>query len=129
MCFLECLCFRLCITRGAIPNHRQRQNCAPEQPGGGGVHGSSGALSVASDVLPQHQSGGPLIPSISCRSTVSDTEYEKVSAIGTLVSTCVVSVGVEFRGISSVSIWACETYSSSNLATCPYSFGVIVINR
>ncbi|XP_058443938.1 MAP kinase-activating death domain protein isoform X2 [Malaya genurostris] len=44
---------------------------------GGGVHGSSGALSVASDVLPQQHSGGSLIPSISCRSTVSDTEYEK----------------------------------------------------
>lgn len=47
-----------------------------EQPG---VHGSSGTLSVASDVLPQQHTGGPLIPSISCRSTVSDTEYEKVS--------------------------------------------------
>ncbi|XP_055525984.1 MAP kinase-activating death domain protein isoform X3 [Wyeomyia smithii] len=44
---------------------------------GGGVHGSSSALSVASDVLPQQQSGSSLIPSISCRSTVSDTEYEK----------------------------------------------------
>uniref|UniRef100_A0A336KGN7 MAP kinase-activating death domain protein n=1 Tax=Culicoides sonorensis TaxID=179676 RepID=A0A336KGN7_CULSO len=32
-------------------------------------------LSVASDVLPQHI-GGTLIPSVSCRSTVSDTEYE-----------------------------------------------------
>ncbi|XP_037051965.1 MAP kinase-activating death domain protein isoform X4 [Bradysia coprophila] len=42
------------------------------------VHGSSGALSVASDlptggIMP---GSGSLIPSISCRSTVSDTEYE-----------------------------------------------------
>lgn len=40
---------------------------------------SSGTLSVASDVLPQQQSGDFLATSISCRSTVSDTEYEKVS--------------------------------------------------
>lgn len=45
----------------------------------GQLHGSSGALSVASDVPNTKQSGGPLIPSISCRSTVSDTEYENVS--------------------------------------------------
>ncbi|XP_037919112.1 MAP kinase-activating death domain protein isoform X4 [Hermetia illucens] len=44
----------------------------------GTVHGSSGALSVASDVPPAHHSG-PLIPSISCRSTVSDTEYENLN--------------------------------------------------
>lgn len=38
----------------------------------------SDALSTASDVLPL-QSGAPMqIPSISCRSTVSDTEYENV---------------------------------------------------
>lgn len=85
-----------------------RCNCAPEQPGGG-VHGSSGALSVASDVLPQQQTGGPLIPSISCRSTVSDTEYEKVSATVTLASTCILSVIVEFRGIDFGSIRTCKS--------------------
>uniref|UniRef100_A0A1B0DB96 Uncharacterized protein n=1 Tax=Phlebotomus papatasi TaxID=29031 RepID=A0A1B0DB96_PHLPP len=42
----------------------------------GTVHGSSGALSVASDAPMLLQAGGGLIPSISCRSTVSDTEYE-----------------------------------------------------
>lgn len=42
------------------------------------MHGSSGALSVASDAQSTHHSGA-LIPSISCRSTVSDTEYENVS--------------------------------------------------
>lgn len=42
------------------------------------MHGSSGALSVASDAQTIRHSG-PLIPSISCRSTVSDTEYENVS--------------------------------------------------
>ncbi|XP_031627569.1 MAP kinase-activating death domain protein isoform X3 [Contarinia nasturtii] len=45
------------------------------------VHGSSGVLSVASDAQISHAvSGGgghiSSIPSISCRSTVSDTEYE-----------------------------------------------------
>ncbi|XP_055298322.1 MAP kinase-activating death domain protein isoform X7 [Sitodiplosis mosellana] len=42
------------------------------------VHGSAGAISVASDGHMSHavSGGGGLIPSISCRSTVSDTEYE-----------------------------------------------------
>lgn len=39
------------------------------------MHGSSG--SVASDAQIPHG----LIPSISCRSAVSDTEYENVSAM------------------------------------------------
>lgn len=42
------------------------------------MHGSSGALSVASDAQAVQHSN-KLIPSISCRSTVSDTEYENVS--------------------------------------------------
>lgn len=51
------------------------------------MHGSSGALSVASDVpVTTYQPGGALIPSISCRSTVSDTEYENVSIVESLIS-------------------------------------------
>lgn len=42
------------------------------------MHGSTGVLTVASDA--HAASGGVLIPTISCRSTVSDTEYENVSA-------------------------------------------------
>lgn len=38
----------------------------------------SDALSTASDVLPLQSSSSVQIPSISCRSTVSDTEYENV---------------------------------------------------
>lgn len=38
----------------------------------------SDALSTASDVLPLQSGGTVQIPSISCRSTVSDTEYENV---------------------------------------------------
>lgn len=38
----------------------------------------SDALSTASDVLPLQSGSSVLIPSISCRSTVSDTEYENV---------------------------------------------------
>lgn len=47
------------------------------------MHGSSGVLSVASDARISHtvSGGGGLIPSISCRSTVSDTEYETVSVM------------------------------------------------
>lgn len=46
------------------------------------MHGSAGVLSVASDAHISHavSGSGGLIPSISCRSTVSDTEYENVSA-------------------------------------------------
>lgn len=44
------------------------------------VHGSSGALSVASDAQ-SIQHSNKLIPSISCRSTVSDTEYENVRTL------------------------------------------------
>lgn len=40
------------------------------------VHGSS--VSVASDSMNVPKTGAQLIPSISCRSTVSDTEYENV---------------------------------------------------
>ena len=45
------------------------------------MHGSAGAISVASDSHMSHavSGAGGLIPSISCRSTVSDTEYENVS--------------------------------------------------
>nr|XP_029717400.1 MAP kinase-activating death domain protein-like isoform X4 [Aedes albopictus] len=73
------------------------------EPGGGGVHGSSGALSVASDVLPQHQSGGPLIPSISCRSTVSDTEYEKHPKGSSTLKDAKKMAGGLFTGKSSLS--------------------------
>ena len=46
------------------------------------MHGSSEALSVASDApVATHHPGAGLIPSISCRSTVSDTEYENVSLV------------------------------------------------
>ena len=38
----------------------------------------SDALSTASDVLPLQSGSSIQIPSISCRSTVSDTEYENV---------------------------------------------------
>lgn len=41
------------------------------------VHGSH--VSVASDSMNVPKTGPQLIPSISCRSTVSDTEYENVS--------------------------------------------------
>lgn len=41
------------------------------------VHGSH--VSVASDSMNVPKTGSQLIPSISCRSTVSDTEYENVS--------------------------------------------------
>lgn len=41
------------------------------------VHGSH--VSVASDSMNVPKTGGQLIPSISCRSTVSDSEYENVS--------------------------------------------------
>lgn len=44
------------------------------------VHGSS--VSVASDSMNVPKTGQQLIPSISCRSTVSDTEYENVSRRG-----------------------------------------------
>lgn len=47
------------------------------------MHGSTGVLSITSDAQMSHavSSGGVgLIPTISCRSTVSDTEYENVSA-------------------------------------------------
>ncbi|XP_062537080.1 MAP kinase-activating death domain protein isoform X2 [Armigeres subalbatus] len=70
---------------------------------GGGVHGSSGALSVASDVLPQQQSGGPLIPSISCRSTVSDTEYEKHPKGSSTLKDAKKMAGGLFTGKSSLS--------------------------
>ncbi|KAJ6639366.1 MAP kinase-activating death domain protein [Pseudolycoriella hygida] len=40
------------------------------------VHGSSGALSASDLPTGSLSGGGSLIPSISCRSTVSDTEYE-----------------------------------------------------
>ncbi|EAT47423.1 AAEL001442-PA [Aedes aegypti] len=70
---------------------------------GGGVHGSSGALSVASDVLPQQQTGGPLIPSISCRSTVSDTEYEKHPKGSSTLKDAKKMAGGLFTGKSSLS--------------------------
>lgn len=47
------------------------------------MHGSTGVLSITStsDAQMSHAvSGSGLIPTISCRSTVSDTEYENVSA-------------------------------------------------
>ncbi|XP_055913086.1 MAP kinase-activating death domain protein isoform X11 [Eupeodes corollae] len=44
--------------------------------------GSTGALSVVSDLLPSgHKGGGQRLPSISCRSTVSDTEYENTNIL------------------------------------------------
>ncbi|XP_058815433.1 MAP kinase-activating death domain protein isoform X2 [Topomyia yanbarensis] len=80
---------------------------------GGGVHGSSGALSVASDVLPQHQSGGSLIPSISCRSTVSDTEYEKHPKGSSTFKDAKKMAGGLFSGKSSLS--AGFRYTGGNL--------------
>ncbi|XP_038111583.1 MAP kinase-activating death domain protein isoform X3 [Culex quinquefasciatus] len=68
-----------------------------------GVHGSSGTLSVASDVLPQQHTGGPLIPSISCRSTVSDTEYEKHPKGSSTLKDAKKMAGGLFTGKSSLS--------------------------
>ncbi|XP_055600915.1 MAP kinase-activating death domain protein isoform X2 [Uranotaenia lowii] len=73
------------------------------EPGGVTHGGSSGALSVASDVLPQHQSGGNLIPSISCRSTVSDTEYEKIPKGSSTLKDAKKLAGGLFSGKSSLS--------------------------
>uniref|UniRef100_A0A8W7PQC3 MAP kinase-activating death domain-containing protein n=1 Tax=Anopheles coluzzii TaxID=1518534 RepID=A0A8W7PQC3_ANOCL len=63
---------------------------------------SSGTLSVASDVLPQQQSGDFLATSISCRSTVSDTEYEKFPKSSTLKDAKKMAGGI-FSGKSSLS--------------------------
>ncbi|XP_049544496.1 MAP kinase-activating death domain protein isoform X1 [Anopheles darlingi] len=64
---------------------------------------SSGTLSVASDVLPQQQSGSDfLVASVSCRSTVSDTEYEKFPKSSTLKDAKKMAGGI-FSGKSSLS--------------------------
>ncbi|XP_053682478.1 MAP kinase-activating death domain protein isoform X1 [Sabethes cyaneus] len=80
---------------------------------GGGVHGSTGALSVASDVLPQQHSGGSLIPSISCRSTVSDTEYERHPKGSSTLKDAKKMAGGLFSGKSSLS--AGFRYTGGNL--------------
>lgn len=61
------------------------------------MHGSAGVLSVTSDAHMSHavSGGGGLIPSISCRSTVSDTEYENVSEIGVNIETLYPVLGVK----------------------------------
>lgn len=68
----------------------------------------SDALSTASDVLPL-QSGGVQIPSISCRSTVSDTEYENLPKYGMGKE----SKGLQLPGKSSLS--AGFRYTGGNL--------------
>ncbi|XP_055617610.1 MAP kinase-activating death domain protein isoform X2 [Toxorhynchites rutilus septentrionalis] len=80
---------------------------------GGAAHGSSGALSVSSDVLPQQQSGGSLIPSISCRSTVSDTEYERHPKGTSTLKDAKKMAGGLFSGKSSLS--AGFRYTGGNL--------------
>uniref|UniRef100_A0A182JYH1 MAP kinase-activating death domain protein n=1 Tax=Anopheles christyi TaxID=43041 RepID=A0A182JYH1_9DIPT len=73
-----------------------------ESEGSIAMQDSSGTLSVASDVLPQQQSGDFLGSSISCRSTVSDTEYEKLPKSSTLKDAKKMAGGI-FSGKSSLS--------------------------
>ncbi|XP_061508934.1 MAP kinase-activating death domain protein isoform X1 [Anopheles gambiae] len=73
-----------------------------ESEGSIAMQDSSGTLSVASDVLPQQQSGDFLATSISCRSTVSDTEYEKFPKSSTLKDAKKMAGGI-FSGKSSLS--------------------------
>uniref|UniRef100_A0A182NAC6 MAP kinase-activating death domain protein n=1 Tax=Anopheles dirus TaxID=7168 RepID=A0A182NAC6_9DIPT len=73
-----------------------------ESEGSIAMQDSSGTLSVASDVLPQQQSGDFLATSISCRSTVSDTEYEKFPKNSTLKDAKKMAGGI-FSGKSSLS--------------------------
>ncbi|KFB40134.1 map-kinase activating death domain protein (madd)/denn/aex-3(c.elegans) [Anopheles sinensis] len=73
-----------------------------ESEGSIAMQDSSGTLSVASDVLPQQQPGDFLAASISCRSTVSDTEYEKFPKSSTLKDAKKMAGGI-FSGKSSLS--------------------------
>uniref|UniRef100_A0A182J2M8 MAP kinase-activating death domain protein n=1 Tax=Anopheles atroparvus TaxID=41427 RepID=A0A182J2M8_ANOAO len=73
-----------------------------ESEGSIAMQDSSGTLSVASDVLPQQQPGDFLAASSSCRSTVSDTEYEKFPKSSTLKDAKKMAGGI-FSGKSSLS--------------------------
>lgn len=73
----------------------------------------SDALSTASDVLPLQTSGVVQIPSISCRSTVSDTEYENSPKQGLRKDSKSGLGGLQLPGKSSLS--AGFRYTGGNL--------------